>query len=281
LFQNQDLTNYASISPSLARTISQKLNADVFVSGSINQAGSIIRVNAQLVNSKTEDLFQSFQLEGRSEKEIFQIIDSLAALIKDFLIISVMEKEIVPDFRKLISTSSSEAYRYYMYASQSFYKLDFATARELCLKAIEIDTNFTEAIRMLIYSSGNAGLYDEARKWCENLHQKMNQMSMIEKLYANAVYARLFETPYEEIKYWKLIQEYDDNMPVPYGNIGNAFLKLHQYNNAISEFEKQLEIYKKWDSKPRWSKSYSDLGKLYHLTGQYRKEKKLFLATIP
>ena len=94
LLQDKGLTNYASISPSIARTISQKLDADIFISGSINQAGSIIRVNAQLINSKTEELFQSFQLEGRSEEEIFQIIDSLSALIKDFLIISVMEKEI-------------------------------------------------------------------------------------------------------------------------------------------------------------------------------------------
>lgn len=276
VLQNQDLTNYASISPSIARAISQKLNADILISGSINQAGSTIRINAQLINSKTEELFQSFQIEGKSEEDIFQIIDSLSALIKDFLIISVMEKEIVPEFRQLISTSSSEAYRYYMYANQAFYKLDFATARELYLKAIEIDTNFTEAIRMLIYSYTNTGLYDEPRKWCVKLHQKMNQMSMIEKLYANAVYARFFQTHYEQIKYWKLIQGYDDKMPVPYGNIGECYYQLRQYDEAINEFEKQLEIYDQWDSRPRWSLSYTDLGKLYHLTGKYKKEIKLY-----
>ena len=79
-----------------------------------------------------------------------------------------------------------------MYGNQAFYKLDYPTAREWYLKAIDIDTNFTEAIRMLIYSYGHIGLYDEARKWCENLHKKIDQMSIIEKLYANAVYARLF-----------------------------------------------------------------------------------------
>jgi tetratricopeptide (TPR) repeat protein len=276
VLQNQGLTNYASLSPSIARAISQKLNADILISGSINQAGSIIRVNAQLINSKTEELFKSFQLEGRSEEEIFHIIDSLSSLIKDFLIISVMEKEIVPEFRQLISTSSSEAYRDYMYANQALYKLDYSTATEWFLKAIDIDTNFTEAIRMLTYSYNNAGFKDEAKKWCKNLHQKMDQMSMIEKLYANAVYAMLFETPYESIKYWKLIQEYDDQMPVPYGNIGGWYLVLHQYDKAISEYEKQLEIYEKWESRPRWSLCYTDLGELYHLTGQYKKEMKLY-----
>ena len=276
LLQNQGLTNYSSISPSVASTISQKLDANVFISGSISQAGGTVRVNAQLINSKTEEPFQSFQIEGTSEGEIFQIIDSLSALIKNFLIISVMEKEIFPDFRQLISTRSAEAYKYYMYGNQVFYKFDYPTAREWYLKAIDIDTNFTEPIRMLSYSYLNVGLYEEGKKWCLRLYEKMDQMSIIEKLYANAQYAGYFETPYERIKYWKLLEDYDDQMPVPYSNTGGAYMDLNQYDKAINEFEKELEIYKKWDSRPRWSLSYTALGKLYHLTGQYRKEKKLY-----
>jgi TolB-like protein len=111
LLQSRGLTNYASLTPSIAGTISRNLDANVFISGSISQAGSKIRVNAQLINSKTEDAFKSFQIEGTFEEDIFRIIDSLSVLVKDFLIISVMEKEIVTDFRPLISTRSSEAYR--------------------------------------------------------------------------------------------------------------------------------------------------------------------------
>jgi TolB-like protein len=40
LLQSKGLTNYASITPSVASTISQKLEASVFIYGSINQAGS-------------------------------------------------------------------------------------------------------------------------------------------------------------------------------------------------------------------------------------------------
>ena len=80
-----------------------------------------------------------------------------------------------------------------------------------------------------------------------------------------------FETPYEVIKYWKLIQEYDDKMPVPYGNIGSAYFDLQQYDKAINEYEKQLEIYEQWDSKPRWSICFTALGKLYHLNRSVQK----------
>lgn len=101
-------------------------------------------------------------------------------------------------------------------------------------------------------------------------------MPLPEKLYANALYAAFFETVYEEIKNWSLIIEYDDQMPVPYSNLAGPYESLHQYEKAISLREKELEIYDKWDSKPRWSVSYGSLGRLYHLTGQYRKEKKLY-----
>ncbi len=39
----------------------------VFILGSINRIPGKIRVNAQLINTKTEEAFKSFQLEGTSE----------------------------------------------------------------------------------------------------------------------------------------------------------------------------------------------------------------------
>lgn len=42
------------------------------------------------------------------------------------------------------------------------------------------------------------------------------------------------------------------------------------------EYEKELEIYEKWDSKPRWSSSYIELGNAYHEMGMYKKERKIY-----
>jgi len=47
LIQSKGLTNYALITPFVARAIAKKLDANVFISGSIKQAGDKIRVNAQ------------------------------------------------------------------------------------------------------------------------------------------------------------------------------------------------------------------------------------------
>ena len=276
VLQGRGLTNYAAITPSVARDISKKLEARLIIAGSISQAGDRIRVNAQLINSKTEEAFKSFQIEGSSQKEIFNIIDSLSVLVKDFLIISVMEKEIVPDFRQLISTHSSEAYRHYMYGNQAFYKLNFPSAREEYLKAAEIDTNFTEAVRMLSYTYMHLGLYEESIKLSLHLYEKKDQLTILERIWAESLHSGYFDPPVDRIKYAKQLLDYNDQMPVHHSIMGGAYFALKQYDKAIPEFEKELELYDKWGSRPRWSKCYTSLGYCYHKTGQYRKERMLY-----
>jgi tetratricopeptide (TPR) repeat protein len=197
-------------------------------------------------------------------------------MVRDFIIITILEKDIIKDFRPLISTSSSKAYRYYMYGNQAFYKYDYPTSSEWYRKAIGIDTNFTEAIRMLVYSLDHQGLGEESTKWLLKHYQKRDQMPEQEKIWSNILYAQSFETPDEVIKYFKLLIAYDDDMPVPHSNLGGAYYSLGLYDLAITEYEKELEIYKKWDSKPRWSASFIGLGTAYHKKGMYEKEKELY-----
>jgi TolB-like protein/Tfp pilus assembly protein PilF len=275
LIQSKGFTNTASLTPSVASTISKKLNASVFIIGSIKQAGNTIRVNAQLIDSKTEEIFKSFQIDGTEEK-ILHITDSLSALVRDLLIVSIMEKEIIRDFRQLISTKSLEAYRYYMYGNQAFYKYDNSTATEWYKKAIDIDSSFTEAIRMLAYSLGHQGFREESQKWILKNYEKRDQMPLQEKLWANILYAQRFGTTNEVIKYFKLLIASDEEMPVPHSNLGGVYMEMKLYDKAIPEFEKELEIYEKWGSKPRWGAVYENLGYAYHKTGQYKKEKKLY-----
>jgi tetratricopeptide (TPR) repeat protein len=93
-----------------------------------------------------------------------------------------------------------------------------------------------------------------------------------ENLWANIQCAK---TPEERILYLKLLIAYDDEMPVPHSLLGAVYSDLNFYDKAISEFEKELEIYKNWNSKPRWSMGYAHLGYAYHKMGMYKKEKKL------
>jgi len=275
IIQSKGLTNYASITPSVARAISQMLDANVFINGNINQSGSTIRLNAQIIDSQTEDVLKSFQINGTAEN-ILPLIDSLSVMVKNFLIISKLQKEITPDYRHFVSTNSPEAYRYFIYGKNAFYERDYITSIRLHKQALAIDTNFTLAARMISTAYYNLNLFEEAKKWCLQIYKKREQMPYQEKISINRLYSMINETPYEEIEYLKQLQEFDDQLPTTYYNLGLAYYSMYQFDKAIPEFEKALEIYNKWDSKPSWAYNYILLGAAYDKTGQYKKRGKLF-----
>jgi tetratricopeptide (TPR) repeat protein len=277
LIQSKGLTNYASLTPSVASDISQKLDASVFIYGSIIKAGSRIRINAQLIDSKTRETFKSFEIDGPSEQRmIFQIADSLKNMVGDYLIISVLKKELPVGFRSFESTNSPEAFRYYIYGDNALRKKNWSLAIELFSQAVAIDSNFTLAALNLAWSYYSIYMEDEAKKWCQMLYEKREQMPYELRLRTNYLYAALYETPYKELEIVRQLQEIDDQSPSTYYHLGIIYCLVEQWDNAIPEFETSLEEYKKMGIKPLWAYNYIFLGYAYHMTGQYTKEKKLY-----
>jgi tetratricopeptide (TPR) repeat protein len=278
LLESHDLTNYASLTPALARSVSQKLDANVFVQGSINQIGAITRLNAKLIDSKTQEVFQSFQLDGHSEN-IIKLTDSLTLLVKNFLIADLLKKEYSTSLGRVFELSKTptdpEVFRYYLQGMKLFEKLDLPQAREMYLKALEIDSNFVPALVFLTHSFGGQKMYSEAKIWSKKLYEIRNKVSRVEKMWIEATYAEFHGTPSEAIKYYKMLQDIDDQVAAYYYMIGCYYGELKQYDNAIPALEKNLELLRKKGIKP-WSGDYFTLGYAYHKTGQYHKEQKLY-----
>ncbi|MFO7851077.1 MAG: hypothetical protein ACQERS_02695 [Bacteroidota bacterium] len=276
LLQNTDLSNYASLSPSLASNISKKLDAGIFIHGSISQVGTKIRLNAKLIDSETEEVFKSFQIDGTPEN-ILNVTDSLSRMLKDYLIISVLEKELSHELiHYLSSTKSAEAVKYFIEGNLAFYNRDYTGSRELFYKALDADSNFVAPMVKLAVAYGNQGIYEEAKEWSLKAWEKRDRISRLEKLYTGWVYNLYYGDPYEELKYMRQIIELDDQIAGAYYILGINYNQLYQYNKAIPEFERALELYAKWDIKPLWIYNYTALGEAYHKTGQYRKEKRLY-----
>ena len=267
--------SYASITPSLARSISKKLDANVFVCGSIKLADKTIRINAQLINTKTDELFKSFQISG-TPGNILEVIDTLSLMVKNFLIITNLKQEASPSDKNFVSTNSPEACKFYYYGEKAFNERDYQTAANMYSQAVKIDTNFTAAIIHLSMSYYNVLMDDSAKKWCLKAYEKKDQMPMLQKAYTDKLYASNFGTPNEVISYSKLILKVDDQRPSLYSSIGYNYINLDQYEKAIPELEKALKIYDKWHSKSQWVYNFTDLGYAYHKMRQFNKEKKLY-----
>jgi tetratricopeptide (TPR) repeat protein len=277
LVKNHGIANNASISRIVASTIAQKLDASVFIYGNIKLAGNILQLSAQLIDSKTEDVFKSFQIEGNYKQEkIFQLIDSLSTEIKNFLIISKLKQGYSHETPAFITTNSPEAFRYFLNGRNSYSNEDYPAARNMFFQALAIDSNINIALTFISTSYMNEGLYDQAKKWCQKAYKKREQMPIIMNLITNWLFANNFETPYKEIVFLRDIIEIDDQMPTIHYLLGYAYSSLCQYDKAIPEYEKSLEISTTLDIRHSWIYSYTYLGRAYHNTGQYKKEKNTY-----
>jgi tetratricopeptide (TPR) repeat protein len=279
LLESHDLTNYASLKPTLARSVSQKLDANVFVQGSINQIGNITRLNAKLIDSKTEQVFQSFQVDG-NPGNIIQLADSMTHLVKNFLIVRLLQKELPPAYKMFVDASGKltdpEVFRFYVEGMKFWNKLDLTQAREMYLKALEIDSTFIIAMIYLTHTYGNQEHYQEAKKWALKLNGYKQKVTQLEKILIETVNAHFFETPSETIKYYRMLLDIDDQNAVGYYYLGRYYAKLQLYDYAIPEFEKNLELLRQWGIKPGRASDYIHLGHAYHNTGQFSKEQKLY-----
>jgi TolB-like protein/Tfp pilus assembly protein PilF len=276
LLENKGFTNYASITPSVASSISQKLDVSVIIMGSILKEESKIRINASLIDAKTEAVFKSFILNGIAEN-IISLTDSLSAMVQDYLIMSNLLKEDTPEDQKYMPVSiSPQAYKIYLEGENAAWDGYYAASEDMFQQAIAIDSNFAFPFIAITWSYYNQGSYEEAKKWCIKACEKKNLMSKPHKIETDVLYALCFETLNEVVGHLKQELELDDQQPVTQGDLGDTYYKLFQYDKAIPYLEKALEIYKKWNVKPPSIAFYTILGTSYHKTGQYRKENKLY-----
>ena len=275
LLQKESPANYASVIPSLAKIISKKLEVDFFISGSINQAGPIARINAQLTDSKTDEVYKSFQVNGPSDKMLYSV-DSLSSMVMDFLIISKMVSD-QPQYRRYKPlTTSPEAYNCYLQGEFARSKRDYKLAREMYAQALAIDSNYNHVKLLMAVAYVNDGNYEEARKWSDKAYEKIDQMPVLLKILINSNHAFFHETPAQEIAYLEQYLEIDDKFPGTYFDMALDYSGMLQFEKAIPLYEKSLELFDKMDMKPWWIYNYTELGYAYHETGQYKKEEKLY-----
>lgn len=275
LLQNNNITNYASITPSIARNISKKLDVNVFIHGSINQIGTTIRLTAKLFDLRTEGVLKSFQMDGNIDN-IIHMADSLSGMVCNFLILSKLIKESSPNIKISVSTSSPEAYKCYIYGVNTFYKRDYIAAIDWLSQATKIDSGFISARVMLSMAYSGQGMHSQAKINALRAYRMRDRLPMQQKLIADWLHAVYYETYNEENKYLTQYLEYVEQAPSIYYMLGLNYNGMYQYDKAIPAFKKALEIYDRWDMKPPWVFNYTNLGLAYNKTGQYQKEKRLY-----
>jgi tetratricopeptide (TPR) repeat protein len=271
LIKNSGYIENAAISPRLARTISEKLESDIYIFGSIQKAGSTLRIDAQIINTRTKDVLQSFkETRPYNESIIIGLTDSLSRKITDFLLFSKLIKNnpLYQTFQ--VSTRSPEAMRCYIYGNNAKLSGDISSARKWYLQALTIDSSFLDAKVAVLYS----GTDEEQLKGIIELYSKKDKFPLNTQIWINRMYSGWFESIDEQIKWTEKIQENEDQSPGSYWDLGGLYSQAKLYDKAIATFKIYLEKCQKVglnDFSP-----YAALGETYHKMGRYNDEKKLY-----
>jgi tetratricopeptide (TPR) repeat protein len=101
-------------------------------------------------------------------------------------------------------------------------------------------------------------------------------MTVAQQIRIDHEYAHYFGTLEDRIKYAKQYEILDDQEPVNIYTIASNYYHLGQFDLAIPEFEKALELYDRFGYDPSATWTIYELGIVYHKTGQLKKEKNLY-----
>ena len=291
ILKSTEQTSYASITPSFASEIAQKLETNTFIIGNILKAGNKIRISAQLRDATTEEIYKSYEIDGNTEDDFFNITDSLSNLLKEYLEIQVLKQDVSYDY--WASTSSAEAFRYYIQGLNSYFAGDYKSAVEILNKAIIIDTSFFAAYDWLlaVYDSYGHSYQDydqiELAKHLLNklMGWEIDKLSRIDQLsFKMTISEHIDKNPLEYIRNCELILEYDPQQRWFWNNLGLTYSSIYQYKKAIKAFEKSLEISKQWGVSDKSVSIYVSLGKAYHEIGNHSREKEVYelgLSNLP
>jgi len=252
-----------SYSSDILKQVADQGSVNHILVGNYAKAGDIIRINVTLQEARTDKTLASEGVEGKGEESIFSMVDELTKKIKANFKLS--PEEIADDIDREvgnITTSSPEAYKYYVEGRKYFLKGEERQSIALMEKAVEIDPEFAMAYRSLAMGYHNLGLLSERKKYMQKALESTDRISDRERYRIQGDFYFSSEKTYDKSieAYNKLLELY------PEDSIGNHNLGLLYYN--VEEWDKAAERYEVCKKvKARFPPSYGQLADSYRAKG--------------
>jgi len=281
---------------------------EAIVLGTFTKAGEMFVTDVKVLDAETKKLLKSASSRGIGEQSILENqIDELSMEISRGMGINRQTIEQAQIQIMDVTTSSLEAYKYFLMGRESIERLYWEEAHQALGKAIEIDPTFASAYILLsvVYTGmRNLKARDESLRKAKLYSEKASEK---EKFLIDAWHAEFIEKDramrfrllenlvqkyprekrfymdlaeyYEDIRSEKAIEEYDKVLELDptfglaLNQIGYAYALIKEdYEKAIEYFEKYKSLHPK-DANPFDSTGdmYFYLGKLDEAILEYKK----------
>ena len=237
------------------------------VLGSIIKAGNMFATDVKVLNVENKKLLKSASSRGEGIDSIIKTqIDDLSREIYQGL--GELKQEIDTVHMRIedVTTTSMDAYNYFLRGRSDYEKFYHEDARQFLEKSIELDPSFASAYLYLAWTYDELGLR-EARN---NAHEKAKALSEKtpekERLFIEAAYANTIER--DPDKRFRILQQIAEKYPKEkrvHFYIGFYYEGKNMFDQALEEYNKALEL------DPNYGFVINQSAYLYSNLGQFEK----------
>ncbi|MBN2863320.1 MAG: hypothetical protein JXN62_09180 [Bacteroidales bacterium] len=251
----------AGISPSQAKKVAEKVQAETYISGSFQGIGGKYRILTKLVDTKSGDIICTNQVEGDlKSSEYLALTDSLCNKLKDYLEIRSLEQKADYDFRE-VYPNSAEAYRYFIEGVNLILTSDYETAVKSLKKALEIDSTFTFAsfYTAFAYNFWGGQNFEQGVIWTQKAHRGKDRIPAKYQNWLELWYACYYGKSQQDIiKYCNLLEKSGIESRLLWFDLGVTWYSFSEmYDKAVKAFEKVEEISLERGSDWKYDRYYS------------------------
>jgi len=251
------------------KKIASMENVTHILQGFFIRSGSSLRINATLQDADTMEIVVSEVIEGRVEEGFYKVMDELSRKIESKF--SMTRNQIAGDLYgrgELITTSSSEAFKYYSKAVKYFNKLDYHQSIILLKKAVEIDPKFAMAYRLMGKSYFALDYFDKSEIYLQKALELSHRVSVREHYIILGTSERDIYKRIDALE--KLIELYPGDLT---GNIllGKNYQAIEELNKSNERFKVSIQ-----GDKSDW-RGYLGLTENYLSKGLYEKARKIMI----
>jgi len=231
------------------------------------KAGNTIATDVKVLGVATKELLKTAGARGKGQESIFSQVDELAEQISVDLGLTCRQfKEIEKPIAD-VTTSSLEAYEYYLKGWQSYQKWDNEGARRYLEKAVQLDPEFAMAQMKLAWlyfwlrlpQDQQLAAWEKAKSLSERVTER-------ERLIVDGYYAMLVEEDYE--KEGRIFKELTEKYPLEkegYYGLGGHYYYKDKDEEALKAYQKVLEL------DPYYQMAYVAIHNVYHYNDDYDK----------
>jgi eukaryotic-like serine/threonine-protein kinase len=230
------------ITTAIGREICQRSGIKAMLTGSIANLGSQYVITLDAINAATGDALARQQAEANGKDQVLTALHKASSNLRSKL------GESLPSIQKYdkplaeATTSSLDALKALTLGDIKHNAADELGALPDYQRAIELDPNFAMAYARLGTVYNNLGQTELSEQFRKKAFELRDRASEREKLYIASHYytdSGQLDKGIAALELYK--QTYPRDM-IPYNNLANEYSKLGQYENALDNARKGLEL---------------------------------------